>query len=821
MNTRYQIKEPLASGGRGDVLRGWDNQLGREVAIKRVKRGVEGGHESVIEDLVREARTLSTVQHPNVVTVYDVGSNEEGAFIVMELVKGETLEEIVERGALTEVDFGSLAEQTLDGLLAAHQAGVVHLDLKPQNLMLTWLPGGGFQVKILDFGLAMTTQVPVEQETDQEGAIYGSIYFLAPEQFERVPVDVRTDLYALGCIFYFALTKRYPFGGELGVQVMTSHLQHKRVELKRLRPDLPDFVGEWVEWLMSRRPEDRPESSAVALKVFRNKRMPEKVIQVEPKPKAMDEAAGTDLGQVKRDLIAKAMATDQGRIQGGAAKTKVVEPGAGERPIKQAPVTAAVSRWSRYSIPVLALLTVIAGALFFLKKKQAESKLARFAELVNADEPSSAGEDVRLLLEYAKDSETSPAACLALSRMLPSAEVNGAILTAAKAAEGRVPTVNLLNVLALREINGGLDLALNRLGDKDQEVGKAAWGVVGVMGMPAQIPDLLERSERLPQELERFVEAALVGIIQRAEDPSGAVAPVATAYQSGFGEAQYRAMLVRVLGQSGGKGALDLLSRAIGSGTVEVRRAAVSALALWPTNEPLALLASRFAQEDDAAARLMILRAAMSLVKQPGKMTQEGMLKQVEQMVKTSKDKREKEQSAAVAAKIEAPATLELLDQLAKDEPGRSASLKGMADQLKLALSRVCGSKAGVVELPANKAEFLKDRIEVNAGVLSGLAERGDTVEWLVEIGESGKYQVRSNQAQGAEGAMIYDVLFAGQKLATQSVKTGDGKAKFKTFELGAVEVTEPGHYRVILKVRQVPPAGVDFVLKELSLIKN
>jgi serine/threonine protein kinase len=281
MNTRYQAKEPLASGGRGAVLRGWDSQLGREVAIKRVRRDVEGHNGSMIEDLMREAMTLSTVQHPNVVTVYDVGSDDEGAFIVMELVKGETLETIVERGALTEGDFRSLVEQTLDGLLAAHQVGVIHLDLKPQNLMLTWLPGGGFQVKILDFGLAMATRQPVEPEMDDEGAIFGSIYFMAPEQFERVPVDVRTDLYALGCTFYFALTQRYPFDGELGLQVLTSHLQHHRVELGRLRLDLPAFVTGWVEWLMSRQPEDRPESCGVALMAFRNQRMPEKVARVE------------------------------------------------------------------------------------------------------------------------------------------------------------------------------------------------------------------------------------------------------------------------------------------------------------------------------------------------------------------------------------------------------------------------------------------------------------------------------------------------------------------------------------------------------------
>lgn len=823
MNTRYQVKEPLASGGRGDVLRGWDNQLGREVAIKRVRRDIEGHSGSMIEDLVREARTLSTVQHPNVVTVYDAGADDDGAFIVMELVKGETLETIVERGALTEVDFRSLVEQTLDGLLAAHHAGVIHLDLKPQNLMLTWLPGGGFQVKILDFGLAMATRQPVEQEMDEEGAIFGSIYFLAPEQFERAPVDVRTDLYALGCIFYFALTQRYPFDGELGLQVMTAHLQHKRVALERLRPDMQPFVVNWVEWLMSRMPEDRPKSSGEALQSFRVQRLPAKVVRVEPEAATAKGGGSTDLGKVKQDLMNRAMATDQGRIQvagGAAGKTREASLGTLPKP-KPGPATAAVSRWSRYTIPVLALLTVIASVLYFVKKKQAETRLARFAELVNAETPVPNGEDVRLLLDYAKDPDTSPAACLALSRMGVGAEVNGPILTAAKAAQGRIPTVNLLNVLALREINGGLEWAMTRLGDADQEVAKAAWGVVGIMGTTVQIPDLLERCETLPEDLERFAESALVGIVQRAEDPNVAVTPVANAYQSGFGEAKFRAMLVRVLGQSGGKDALDQLTRAIQSGTVEVRRAAVSALALWPSNEPLELLASRFVAEEDAAARLMILRAGMALVMQPGKMSQEQMLEQVKRMVEGAKDRREKDQATAVAARVETPATLELLGELATKEPDRAASIKGMAGRLAEVLEKVCVAKDGEVVLPADRASFAPGRIEVKAGVLSGLAERGDSVGWLVKLNEAGRYDLQVNQAQEADGAVIYDVLFAGQKLATKSVSTGGGKAGFKGFEVGKVEVEQPGHYRVILKVRQMPIGGADLRLKDLKLKRS
>jgi hypothetical protein len=400
------------------------------------------------------------------------------------------------------------------------------------------------------------------------------------------------------------------------------------------------------------------------------------------------------------------------------------------------------------------------------------------------------------------------------------AEVNGPILNAAKAAKAQIPTVNLLKVLAVREINGGLELGLARLGDADKEVAKAAWGVVAVMGKPDLLPELLERCETLPQELEPFAEAALVGIIQRAENPEVAAGPVVNAYQGALGTGRYRAILVRVLGQSGAKGAFAQLTRAIQSGTVEVRRAAVSALALWPTNEPIELLAGRFEVEEDAAARLMILRAAVPLVMQPGVMSEEALLTQVRRMTAAAKDRREKDQAAAVAARVEAPATLELLAEMASKEPERAASLESMMKRLSATLEKVCLPEAGSISLPVEKAVLAPapGNIEVKKGVLSGWSGAGDAVGWLVEVKEPGRYRVQVSQAQQEGAAVVYDVLFAGERLATKSVLTGGNEAAFKDFEIGFVEVPQPGHHRLILKVRQMPPGAGDFQLKALLL---
>lgn len=268
MNERYELLAPIAEGGLGAVFRARDTQQGREVAIKRILANKVGGCGTAVDALIREARKQSKVQHPNVVAVYDFGVDSEGGFIVMELAQGETLEEIILRGALTEDDFDALVRQTLDGMSAVHAKGILHLDLKPGNLMIQRLPDGGLQVKILDFGLAKSTPRVGEPALKACEGLLGSIHFMAPEQFERAPVDARTDIYALGCIYYYALTQKLPFAGETKPQVMTAHLHPKTPPLGTLRPDLPGHTVKWVEWLINRVPANRPASVTAAQRVY-------------------------------------------------------------------------------------------------------------------------------------------------------------------------------------------------------------------------------------------------------------------------------------------------------------------------------------------------------------------------------------------------------------------------------------------------------------------------------------------------------------------------------------------------------------------------
>ncbi len=265
---RYEIRSKIGSGGVGAVYRAYDRSLKREVAIKRLLPQGEKPEEERYhaEEIVREAGLLSKLQHPNVVSVYDAGIDDDGGFVVMELIDGETLDQTLARGALTYGDFASVAEQALEGLIAAQSVDMLHRDLKPSNVMIRWLPSGRFQLKLLDFGLARVTQRPTLQTVRHGDSILGSIYFMAPEQFEREPLDGRTDLYSLGNLFYYMLTGGYPFDGESAASVMAKKLEDEVTPLAHLRPDLPAPVCEWVMTLMARLPDDRPASAAAALR---------------------------------------------------------------------------------------------------------------------------------------------------------------------------------------------------------------------------------------------------------------------------------------------------------------------------------------------------------------------------------------------------------------------------------------------------------------------------------------------------------------------------------------------------------------------------
>lgn len=270
MEERYEIRGKIGQGGLGAVYKGYDTRMNREVAIKRISVSNEDPtlQEESTRQLLKEAGALASLQHPHIVTVYDVGADADGPYVVMELINGKTLDELIEQAPLTWSDFRELAIQTQEALIAAQELDLIHSDIKPSNLMLTWLPSGKFQLKIVDFGLATLTQSQTREELEELEAVFGSIFFMAPEQFERVPLDARVDVYAMGCVYYQALTGTYPFRGETGNEVMTSHLHHTVIPLQEIRSEIPLWACDWIMWQINRMPADRPANARECLHIF-------------------------------------------------------------------------------------------------------------------------------------------------------------------------------------------------------------------------------------------------------------------------------------------------------------------------------------------------------------------------------------------------------------------------------------------------------------------------------------------------------------------------------------------------------------------------
>ncbi|MDX6765261.1 MAG: protein kinase [Candidatus Methylacidiphilales bacterium] len=267
---RYLVEQaqPIGEGGMGTVYLARDIELNRNVALKRLKpRGGLGNRGT--HAIFKEALTLASLQHPNIVQIFDCGQDAEGPYIVMELIKGAGLDDFVKnRPRLNESELSDLARQCLQGLIAAHSLGFLHRDLKPSNIMISELAGGYLHAKLLDFGLAKFATAPGLQTADAAGNISGSVHTMAPEQLMKEPIDHRTDLYALGCVFYFAASGFMPFDGATLAEVIQNHLQHRTRHLGDVRPDFRAPFCDWIMSLMAYRPEDRPATASDARRLL-------------------------------------------------------------------------------------------------------------------------------------------------------------------------------------------------------------------------------------------------------------------------------------------------------------------------------------------------------------------------------------------------------------------------------------------------------------------------------------------------------------------------------------------------------------------------
>ena len=252
---RYAVERTLGGGGMAVVYLARDGELDRPVAVK-----VLAGH--VLDDpafrqrFVREARMAAGLSHPNVVSIYDTGEDDGRPFIVMEYVDGETVGDIVSRrGKVPAAEVVDLALQICGGLEHAHGAGLVHRDVKPQNLLVRAADGA---VKIADFGIARSADAT---ELTQVGTVLGTAAYLAPEQASGDEVSPATDLYSLGAVLYELLTGRPPYRFETLVELAFKQQEQAVDPVREHAPDVPEALEDVVMRCLARNPAYRPESA--------------------------------------------------------------------------------------------------------------------------------------------------------------------------------------------------------------------------------------------------------------------------------------------------------------------------------------------------------------------------------------------------------------------------------------------------------------------------------------------------------------------------------------------------------------------------------
>ncbi len=258
----YEIQDLLGTGGMGEVYRARDPRLSREVAVKLITADGASSPER-LSRFETEARAAAQLAHPNVVTVFDVGTHEGQPYLVLELLEGQTLREVLRGGAPPMRQSLTWALETARGLGAAHERGIIHRDLKPENIFLS----EAGRVKVLDFGLAKLqetlagsssdTSSPTATKDTSPGVILGTIGYMSPEQVKGEPAVARSDVFALGAVLYELLSGQRAFSGATSAEVLASILRDEPSSLMTLRPEIPASLESVVRRCLGKHPAER------------------------------------------------------------------------------------------------------------------------------------------------------------------------------------------------------------------------------------------------------------------------------------------------------------------------------------------------------------------------------------------------------------------------------------------------------------------------------------------------------------------------------------------------------------------------------------
>lgn len=261
LSSRYKILGAIGAGGMGEVYRAYDQRLSREVAVKILPDRVRSD-EKALSRFEKEAKALAALSHPNILSIYDSGVDQDISYAITELLRGETLRQLLKGSSLPWKKVVEIAIPLADGLSAAHSAGIIHRDLKPENIFVT----SDQRIKILDFGLARhESQMPAEElsaaltasRQTAPNVILGTVPYMSPEQIKGESVDARTDIFSFGCLLYEMISGHRPFHGETSPEVMTAILKRDPAPLSNIPSELQQIVSHCLE----KRPDDRFQSA--------------------------------------------------------------------------------------------------------------------------------------------------------------------------------------------------------------------------------------------------------------------------------------------------------------------------------------------------------------------------------------------------------------------------------------------------------------------------------------------------------------------------------------------------------------------------------
>ena len=250
INDRYQIIKTLGEGGMANVYLAHDEILDRNVAVK-VLRGDLANDEKFVRRFQREALSASSLSHPNIVEMYDVGEDDGGYYIVMEYVDGKTLKQVLkQRGKLSVTEVVDIMLQVTDGMAHAHDSYIIHRDIKPQNIMI--LSNG--VIKITDFGVATALN---STQLTQTNSVMGTVHYLPPEQANGKGSTIRSDIYSMGIMMYELLTGKVPYKGESAVEIALKHLKEPIPSIRKEIPSIPQSIENIILKACAKNPKNR------------------------------------------------------------------------------------------------------------------------------------------------------------------------------------------------------------------------------------------------------------------------------------------------------------------------------------------------------------------------------------------------------------------------------------------------------------------------------------------------------------------------------------------------------------------------------------